>query len=183
MHQNTDIDILFEVIAFINLRLFNKLIFLPKWLYCKFWSIKGTVSEELRWVLQYINRKFFSMTFTAYFKMIMLLKGHLTIRKRISSGWTALQFQIYWLMLEAAEFLLCPLNSRCRKNISIEKQGLYDHLPHSNHIIYIRGKQYTLPPCFYITQRNSIICRHLQTFVKICSRVSNCLQRLCHNTK
>ena len=46
-------------------------------------KFKGTVSRELRWVLLNINRKLFSRAIVGHHKILILLKGHLTINKKI----------------------------------------------------------------------------------------------------
>ena len=46
----------------------------------KFTWIKGTVSRDLRWILLYINRKLFARAIVAHHKMLILLKGHFTIK-------------------------------------------------------------------------------------------------------
>ena len=46
--------------------------------------LKGTVSRELRWVLQYINQKLFSRAIVAHHKILILLKGILcNVQKKI----------------------------------------------------------------------------------------------------
>ena len=64
----------------------------------------------------YINQIFFSRAFVAHHKILISLKGHFSIYKRKSSITTALQFQIIWTILDAADFL-CPPNSGCRQNL------------------------------------------------------------------
>ena len=54
--------------------------------------LNGTVSSDLRWVLLCINRKLLSRAIGAHHKILILLKGHLTIYKRRSIVRTAWQF-------------------------------------------------------------------------------------------
>ena len=48
-------------------------------------NIKGTVSQQLRRVLQYINGKLFSRAIVGHHKILILLKEHFKINKRRSS--------------------------------------------------------------------------------------------------
>ena len=68
-------------------------------------GIKGTVSQELRWVLQYIKRKLFSWANVAHHEILILLKRHLKIYERRSSGCTAQQFQVVWMLLDVANIV------------------------------------------------------------------------------
>jgi len=48
--------------------------------------LKGTVSQELRWVLIYINRKFFSTAIVGHHKILIFIKGTLhNQQKKIQS--------------------------------------------------------------------------------------------------
>ena len=51
--------------------------------YSHLFPLKGTVSRDLRWVLLYFNRKLFSRAIVGHHKILILLKGHLTINKKI----------------------------------------------------------------------------------------------------
>ena len=61
---------------------------------------KETVSQELWWVLLYINGKLFSGAIVGHHKILILQKGHFAIYKRKSSILKALQFQIDWTILD-----------------------------------------------------------------------------------
>ena len=56
-------------------------------------------------MLPYINRKLFSRADVAYHKILIFLNGHFTINKWWYSMWTVLQFQIIWMILDAANML------------------------------------------------------------------------------
>jgi len=49
------------------------------------YQLKGTVSRDLRWVLLDINQKLFSRAIVTHHKILILSKGHFTIKKRRSS--------------------------------------------------------------------------------------------------
>ena len=89
----------------------------------------------------------------------------------------ALQFQMVWLMLDAAVFL-CPHTSRFCHDGSREKQGVsHSDFRFWQWNIYYRNTVYPITEFQYYaaapTQRNSIILGCLQNFPKIRSRISN----------
>ena len=65
-------------------------------------EIKGTVSSE------YINRKLFSKADMDHHKILILLKGHFTIYKNQSRIFTAQQFQMVSMILDAT-YIVCSV--------------------------------------------------------------------------